>query len=554
MHFLPDVWVECDACHGKRFNAETLAVKYKGQSIADVLEMSIGQAHELFQNIPAIRAILATLCAVGLDYLTLGQSAATLSGGEAQRVKLAAELARPQTGKTLYILDEPTTGLHFDDIRKLLKVLHSLVELGNTVVVVEHNLDVIKTADWVVDLGPEAGVHGGWIVAAGTPEDIVAQAQAYSRKSSSRRGGTTGVPAGVDECPNLRSYTGELLAPVLETGRREKVEVFDARAVAKKQAGDLDLRRLGAEAQMPWQVDGRRWHTADRVGHNGRPCRWEGGALQFVVELLEAESGFAAIDWNDRSVVELTGSGNPTTWFMHALTGDEWLLTLRFRVGRNTFSEETLSRQLAIRPLDDLDELPVYGRGERVRVKNLKGPWQEVTITVHWLKEIDTPEFRTFIRRAVQAYRQRNETQPLDLEDLTPWKVLGKKWHLSRKGFPSGKRIDWELEVLEKLTSLLEQAQPQARFDWSGKQVVHVYLDGSESPWVTIQTKRRSAVDVSFFGPAGRFALGKIASLGRDREILSVSAEVEQIRFRLDEMAQVADAAFARFLREHARQ
>ncbi len=174
MHFLPDVWVECDACRGKRFNAETLAVRYKGNSIADVLEMSIGQAHELFENVPGIRGVLATLCAVGLDYLTLGQSAATLSGGEAQRVKLAAELARPQTGKTLYILDEPTTGLHFDDIRKLLKVLHSLVELGNTVVVIEHNLDVIKTADWIIDLGPEAGVNGGWIVAAGTPEAVVA--------------------------------------------------------------------------------------------------------------------------------------------------------------------------------------------------------------------------------------------------------------------------------------------------------------------------------------------------------------------------------------------
>src|SRR5947207_15691382 len=142
--------------------------------------MSIGQAHELFENIPRIRGILATLCAVGLDYLTLGQSAATRSGGEAQRVKLAAELARPQTGRTLYILDEPTTGLHFDDIRKLLKVLDSLVELGNTVVVIEHNMDVIKTADWIIDIGPEAGDEGGWIVAEGTPADLVAQSQPAS--------------------------------------------------------------------------------------------------------------------------------------------------------------------------------------------------------------------------------------------------------------------------------------------------------------------------------------------------------------------------------------
>ena len=173
MHFLPDVWVECDTCRGRRYNPETLAVTYHGQSIADVLEMSCGRALKLFENIPKIRRILQTLCDVGLDYLRLGQPAHTLSGGEAQRVKLAAELARPDTGRTLYLLDEPTTGLHFDDVRKLLDVLHRLVDLGNTVVVIEHNLDVIKTADWIIDLGPEAGEGGGYVVAEGTPEEVV---------------------------------------------------------------------------------------------------------------------------------------------------------------------------------------------------------------------------------------------------------------------------------------------------------------------------------------------------------------------------------------------
>src|SRR5262249_41791831 len=288
MHFLPDVWVECDTCHGKRFNAETLAVQYKGRSIADVLEISIGRAHELFENIPGIRGVLATLCAVGLDYLTLGQSAATLSGGEAQRVKLAAELARPQTGKTLYILDEPTTGLHFDDIRKLLKVLQSLVELGNTVVVIEHNLDVIKTADWIIDLGPEAGIDGGWIVAEGTPEEVVARAQACRRaaRGSKQNGNGRGnlsrghgeasppLPVGEgrgegqaavtvpahpsarrvgEELFPMRSYTGELLAPILEQGQRARIEIFDARAAARKRTGDLDFRKLGDEVRMPWQ-------------------------------------------------------------------------------------------------------------------------------------------------------------------------------------------------------------------------------------------------------------------------------------------------------------
>ena len=184
MHFLPDVWVECDACHGRRYEPETLAVQFHGQSIADVLDMPCGQAVKLFRSIPHIRRILQTLCDVGLDYVTLGQSAPTLSGGEAQCVKLAAELARPDTGQTLYLLDEPTTGLHFDDLARLLDVLNRLVDLGNTVVVIEHNLDVVKTADWVIDLGPEAGQEGGYVVVAGTPEDLVAHARGERRAAT----------------------------------------------------------------------------------------------------------------------------------------------------------------------------------------------------------------------------------------------------------------------------------------------------------------------------------------------------------------------------------
>jgi excinuclease ABC subunit A len=174
MHFLPDVYVPCEVCRGKRYNRETLEVKYKGKSITDVLEMTIEEAVEFFQPIPKIHRKLATLLDVGLGYLRMGQPATTLSGGEAQRVKLATELSKRSTGKTLYILDEPTTGLHFEDVRKLLKVLHALVDAGNTVLVIEHNLDVIKTADWVVDLGPEGGDGGGQILAQGTPEVIAA--------------------------------------------------------------------------------------------------------------------------------------------------------------------------------------------------------------------------------------------------------------------------------------------------------------------------------------------------------------------------------------------
>ncbi len=172
MHFLPDVYVPCDVCKGKRYNRETLEVRYKGKTIDEVLDMTVEDAREFFDPVPVIARKLQTLMDVGLSYIRLGQSATTLSGGEAQRVKLARELSKRDTGKTLYILDEPTTGLHFHDIQQLLSVLHRLRDHGNTVVVIEHNLDVIKTADWIIDLGPEGGQGGGLIIAEGTPEDV----------------------------------------------------------------------------------------------------------------------------------------------------------------------------------------------------------------------------------------------------------------------------------------------------------------------------------------------------------------------------------------------
>ena len=180
MHFLPDVYVTCEECAGRRYNRETLEVKFRNKSISDVLDMTVGEAREFFSAVPAIHEKLRTLEEVGLGYIQLGQQATTLSGGEAQRIKLAKELSRRATGRTLYILDEPTTGLHFEDVRKLLEVLHTLVEQGNTVVVIEHNLEVIKTADWVLDLGPEGGEGGGRIVAEGTPEDIAANPESHT--------------------------------------------------------------------------------------------------------------------------------------------------------------------------------------------------------------------------------------------------------------------------------------------------------------------------------------------------------------------------------------
>ena len=196
MHFLPDIYVQCDTCNGKRYNRETLEVFFKGKNISQVLEMTVEDAFDFFRNIPVINKKLQTLIDVGLSYILLGQNATTLSGGEAQRIKLAKELSKRDTGKTLYILDEPTTGLHFHDIKLLLSVLHRLRDRENTIVVIEHNLDVIKTADWIIDLGPEGGDEGGEIIADGTPEEV---------------------------SENLKSFTGRYLKPLLN--QKEKIKI-----------------------------------------------------------------------------------------------------------------------------------------------------------------------------------------------------------------------------------------------------------------------------------------------------------------------------------------
>lgn len=209
MNFLPDVYVPCEVCHGARYNRETLEVHYKGKSIAEVLDMPIEEGLEFFEAVPTIARHLRTLNEVGLGYVRLGQSAPTLSGGEAQRVKLASELQKRSTGRTVYVLDEPTTGLHFEDISKLITVLSGLVDKGNTVIVIEHNLDVIKTADWVVDMGPEGGNGGGLVVAEGTPEQVAS------------------VPA---------SHTGKFLQSILDADRVSEAAVPSGRGTTRKAA------------------------------------------------------------------------------------------------------------------------------------------------------------------------------------------------------------------------------------------------------------------------------------------------------------------------------
>ncbi|NLX55306.1 MAG: excinuclease ABC subunit UvrA [Planctomycetaceae bacterium] len=542
MHFLPDVWVECDTCRGKRYNPETLAVTYHGRSISDVLDMTCGEAVELFGNIPKIRRILQTLCDVGLDYLTLGQPAPTLSGGEAQRVKLAAELARPDTGRTLYLLDEPTTGLHFDDLVRLLDVLHRLVDLGNTVVLIEHNLDVIKSADWVIDMGPEAGDEGGRVVTCGTPEDLVAYAAARTARQ-----------AAGDQELSLRSYTGEALGPVLEASPRVPRTPFDPAAALEERPGDRDIMEIGRDAQMPWEVDGRRWHTQDRVGYKGEPCRWDGRILAAVIDRIQQLGTFSPTDWNSRSVVEIAAEKKSVGWFFHAITGEAWLLKMKFRVAHNTFERQDLLQRLPLKTLNQLEEVPLYGNEPRVKCRSLRGPWQEIQITAHSWAEIDTPEFWSFVEEAVAGFQEYTQLTELKLEDHMPWKKLGQRWHFLRKGFSPGKRILWEVEVWEELYELLRQCAPDGQFLWNNQVLVHLVLKSQREPWITICTKRCESLDMTLYGPKGAVTLGRIAEIARERELDATAPDRDLIRLRFRTLEDLHRGDLGQFLEEHKR-
>ena len=546
MHFLPDVWVECDTCRGKRYNPETLAVTYHGRSISDVLDMTCGDAVKLFENISKIRRILQTLCDVGLDYLTLGQPAPTLSGGEAQRVKLAAELSRPDTGRTLYLLDEPTTGLHFEDLAKLLEVLHRLVDLGNTVVVIEHNLDVIKSADWIIDMGPEAGENGGQVVVVGTPEQISVECGVWNAESATKK--RTSIPHAALRIPH--SHTAVALAPVLSAGPFQERKRFDASQWDLKRAGDLDITDVGRNAKMPWEIDGPGWHTRDRVGRNGEPAKWDGRILAAVVDKIHELGEFSDTNWSERTVVEIAAKKKSEGWFLHAITGETWLLKLKFRVQRGTFRNDDLVESLNLKTLNQLAELPIYGNEPRVKVRAAKGPWQDVEIRANQWDEINTPAFWAFIERAVGGFTKCVEKVATNIEDLTPWKVLGQKWHFLRKGFPPGKSPQWDMSTWEKLYELIRRVVPNAQYLWNNQQVVRIYLTGESEPWASVFTKRPEALMLTLAGPKNAVAFGKIADIGHEPELDGTRPErdILKLKFRSAEELKSLEA----LLQEHA--
>ncbi len=264
MNFLPDVYVQCEVCNGRRYNQETLAVKFKGYSIAGILDLTIEDALTVLEDVPLLRQKLQTLVDVGLGYIHLGQSATTLSGGEAQRMKLARELSKRQTGRTLYLLDEPTTGLHFDDVRKLLEVLHRLTDLGNSVVIIEHNLDVIRNADWVIDMGPEGGEDGGRVVAEGRPGQVAAVAGSFTGEFLARYYAEHGAPA-----EPLLETAVPLADPVTEAVEGKSSISVLKKSVAKKAVTRKTAAKTGATVKRASHA-GKWLHNERR--NNYRPA------------------------------------------------------------------------------------------------------------------------------------------------------------------------------------------------------------------------------------------------------------------------------------------
>jgi excinuclease ABC subunit A len=310
----------------------------------------------------------------------------------------------------------------------------------------------------------------------------------------------------------------------------------------------LDITEVGNNAKMPWQIDGRDWHTRGRVGRNGEPCRWDGQILDQVVDRIHELGEFSDTDWDSRSVVEISAKRKSDGWFFHAITGETWLLKMKFRVYRGTFQRDELIAALDLKTLNQLDDVPLYGNEPRVIVRAARGPWQEVELRVHTWAEIDTPAFWEFISHAVAGFFKFTERAAANLEDLTPWKVLGQKWHFLRKGFPPKKPIQWNADVWDDLYELLRRVAPEGQFLWNNQQVVRLYAPGQSEPWASVWTKRPDALILELSAPKGAVALGRITELGCDRELEGSRPDRDVVRLRFRTRGELHESELAELI------
>ena len=465
MHFLPDVWVECDECAGMRYNRETLEVTFDGVSIGEVLQMSIIRALEHFSAVPRVRKLLQTLVDVGIGYMELGQAAPTLSGGEAQRLKLARELARPSTGKTMYILDEPTTGLHFDDVRRLLEVLARLVNTGNTVIMIEHNVGVMQAADWIVDLGPEGGDGGGNVVVAGTPETVAACT--VSHTGSVLREALAGAPfvepRGVDDAQ---------FAPIQDDD--------DGAGSGKPVPNE----------KPPWKVDGKAWHvdTERPRGNSEKPATWDAAVLERLVALVE-ESVPARVSWTNKVRVTIWTAEHSAPQWCNILTDDPDVVRFDMYVPTGSI-DDRLCESVGFHSVAVNDWY-----GGLVEWTTLE---KEVRETSHTREE----DFSAFLRAGHQAFvdaidefkRQRegrtsgeakavSDDSAIDVrpepddrpasDEKPAWKIDGEAWHLDPDRERRGQEPAWSPEIVRRIVTEIAE-RLEVRVTWQNQLFVTI--------------------------------------------------------------------------------
>jgi excinuclease ABC subunit A len=413
------------------------------------------------------------------------------------------------------------------------------------VVVIEHNLDVLKNADWIVEIGPEAGEKGGHVVAAGTPETVTGLDEGRGSPKSSRHS-----LAG-QRTPPRGSPTADALRPVLAAGPFAKRRPYDPTEAVSHRGDEIDVTDLGAAVKMPWETDGRRWHTVDRVGRDGSDCAWDGRILDAVERRVQALGDFSPTNWNARTIVEIAAKKKSDGWFFHAITGETHLLRMKFRMAKKTVQRDQVVAALHLKPWNDMHDVPLYGHGPRVKCRSIRGPWQEVQVDAHAWEEIDTPAFWNFLEQAVQGFQRLVDRAGQNPADIMPWKVLGQKWHLSRKGFPPGKPPQWESDLLEELIELLAAAAPDGQFLWNNKASVRLMVREQREPWAVIWTKHVAMVELQLSAPKGKFAFGRATALGAASEMVADRNGRDVLKIQFRTLDEVASSEVAALLKEH---
>jgi len=362
-------------------------------------------------------------------------------------------------------------------------VIHRLVDLGNTVVCIEHNLDVIKTADWVIDLGPEAGDAGGFIVAAGTPERLT-------------------------QCS--ASHTRQALRPILKAGPCAAREVFDPRRQAAAEAElaePVTVLDSQTDARLPWEQDGRSWHLRGRRSHTGKAIEWNG------------IDGFAPTDWSDRARVEIRAPGSRGPWFFHARTQSRWLLDVTLRVPPGSFDRESLRKTLGIRTLDERQDVPAYGQWQRVDVVSNGQEYEDVRLHLHDMKDVKKTAMTQVLTRAAAAYLRMIERVRSDPAAAEPWKADGRAWHLSQQSIRTTDRVSWSPTALMELLGRLKKLAPDLQADWSQKTAVVLRHSRAACRLGKIVTNQAEGLKVEFQTPSGAVTPTQIEQIGRRPEI-----------------------------------